>query len=278
MMHDPMPASMDALIDHDNLEEFADAVLYDGLSGDDEGVAFYTSLARETGGPVLEIACGTGRAGIPIAQAGFAVTGIDIAPSMVELARRKSAGLSARWVVADARSFELGEQFRLIFITGNAWQGFLTLADQAALLGRVQAHLAEGGIFAFETRNPLWRHADGSAHDFGDRFFIDLETRRAERPYPPYTDSRGRTVRVSRTHVYDHVTQLLHWTTYHRWEEDGHEQMKVTRIALRYTFPQELVTLLHYNGFVVARQYGDWDLQPLSADSPSIITVCRRAN
>jgi hypothetical protein len=56
------------LIDHDNLEEFADAESYDIEDDSDTGVAFYTSLAQETGGPVLEIACGTGRVGIPIAR------------------------------------------------------------------------------------------------------------------------------------------------------------------------------------------------------------------
>jgi hypothetical protein len=44
---------------------------------------------------------------------------------------------------------------------------------------------------------------------------------------------------------------------------------------LRYTFPQELAALLHYNGFTVLRQYGDWDETPLGAASPSIISVCR---
>jgi hypothetical protein len=43
---------------------------------------------------------------------------------------------------------------------------------------------------------------------------------------------------------------------------------------VRYTFPQELDALLHYNGFEVLRRYGDWNLEPLSAASPSIIVVC----
>ena len=50
----------------------------------------------------------------------------------------------------------------------------------------------------------------------------------------------------------------------------------ITRIAVRYTFPQELAALLHYNGFTIIRQYGDWNLEPLTAASPSIIVVCRK--
>ena len=272
------------MIDHDNLEEFADAQNYDIVDSSDTGVAFYAGLAQETGGPVLEIACGTGRVSIPIARLGFAVTGLDIVPGMLEQARRKSAGLPARWVEGDARAFDLGERFRLIYLTGNAFQAFLTRADQEALLARVRAHLHDDGLFAFETRNPRWTTPAGagkealleraSAH--GDGLFAFLETREEEEQGQSYTDLRGREVRVSRTQVYDHVAQILHWTTYRRWREGDQEQTRVTRIAVRFTFPQELEALLHYNGFTIIRQYGDWDLQPLTAESPSIIVVCRQ--
>src|SRR5829696_9294186 len=160
------------LIDHDNLEAFAEPVDYDRQDSSDTGVAFYAALARETGGPVLEIACGTGRVTIPIARQGFAVTGLDVVPGMLERARGKAAGLPVRWIEGDARAFDLDERFRLIFLTGNAFQAFLTNADQEALLGRVRAHLRDEGLFAFETRNPRWRTGEDR-----DGLFVDLETR-----------------------------------------------------------------------------------------------------
>jgi SAM-dependent methyltransferase len=274
------------LIDHNNLEEFADPHNYDIEDNSDTGIAFYTALAQETGGPVLEIACGTGRVSIPLARLGFDVTGLDIVPGMLELARSKSAGLPTRWVEADARSFDLGEQFRLIFLTGNAFQAFLTREDQEALLARVRAHLHDDGLFAFETRNPRWANlatrageADRLAsewHTTGRPLFAFLETRDEEENWQTYTDSSGRDVRVSRTQAYDHVAQILHWTTYRRWREGDREQTKITRIAVRYTFPQELAALLHYNGFTLRRRYGDWNLEPLTATSTSIIVVCRK--
>jgi SAM-dependent methyltransferase len=273
------------LIDHDNLEEFADPDDYDIRDPSDTGIAFYTALAQETGDPVLEIACGTGRVSIPLARLGFAVTGLDIVPGMLARARSKSAGLPVRWIEGDARTFDLGEHFRLIFLTGNAFQAFLTRADQEALLARVGAHLHDEGLFAFETRNPHWANleARSEGEDWqlvlkqrGRGLFTNLETRTEEEAGQSYTDSNGREVRVSRTQVYDHVTQILHWTTYRRWREGDQEQTKITRIAVRYTFPQELEALLHYNGFTILRQYGDWDLGPLSAASSSIIVVCRK--
>ncbi len=263
------------LIDHDNLEEYADPVDYDRQDNSDTGVAFYAALAQETGGPVLEIACGTGRVAIPIAQQGFAVTGLDVVPGMLQRARSKAAGLPIRWVEGDARDFDLGEErFRLIFLTGNAFQAFLTNADQEALLGRVRAHLHDEGFFAGETRNPRWRTSEGRDED-PDGLFVDLETR-AEEALPPHTDAEGREVRESRTRTYDHVAQVLHWTSYRRWHEGSEERTKITRTALRYTFPQELAALLHYNGFTIVRWYGDWNGEPLTAASPSIIVVCRK--
>lgn len=263
------------MLDHDNLEEFADALSYDNQDSSDTGLAFYAGLAAETGAPVLEIACGTGRILIPIARQGFKVVGVDIVPGMIELARRKSTDLPARWFVGDARTFDIGEQFRLAFLTGNAFQMFLTRADQEALFERVHAHLHDDGLFAFETRNPRW--ANGAPRKAAEQgAFADLETRAEPEIGEPYTDCTGREVHVTRTQTYDHAAQILEWTSLHRWLDGGREHTKTTRIALRYTFPQELEALLYYNGFELLRQYGDWDLEPLSASSPSIIVVCRK--
>jgi SAM-dependent methyltransferase len=263
------------LIDHNNLEEFADPQNYDIEDASDTGIAFYSALARETGGSVLEIACGTGRVSIPIARLGYAVTGLDITPGMLALARSKAAGLPARWVEGDARTFDLGERFQLIFLTGNAFQAFLTRADQEALLERVGAHLHDEGLFAFETRNPRWASLE-TREQAAEGLFTLLETRDTEEYWQTYTDRSGYRVRVSNTQAYDHVAQILHWTTYRRWRVGEQEHTKITRIAVRFTFPQELAALLHYNGFTILRQYGDWNLEPLSAASPSIISVCRK--
>jgi len=259
------------LLDHDNLEEFSDPLNYDREDSSDTGVAFYCALAREAAGSVLEIACGTGRVTIPVEKLGFPVTGLDIVPGMVAQARRKSPGLPVRWVEGDARTFDLGERFRLIFLTGNAFQAFVTNAEQETLLQRVGAHLDEDGLFAFETRNPLLAHTTTRAG-----FFVTLETNPEEKVWSTFVNTQGYEVRVSTTQIYDHVAQVVHLTSYKRWHDGTRAHMKTARTALRYTFPQELAALLFYNGFTILRQYGDWDLEPLAATSPSIISVCRK--
>jgi SAM-dependent methyltransferase len=73
---------------------------YDAFYGDSRPqiasmVAFYESVARKVGGPVLELACGTGRIALPLAKAGLHVTGVDRSEAMLTIARRKLAALSA---------------------------------------------------------------------------------------------------------------------------------------------------------------------------------------
>lgn len=258
------------MIEHNNLEAFADAEDYDLEDTSDDGVAFYAALAAETGSPVLEVACGTGRVAIPIARQGYAVTGLDIVPGMLARAREKSAGLPARWIEGDARNFDLGERFRLIFMTGNAFQAFVTNEEQKAVLQRIRAHLHEDGVFAFETRNPL---LPGTRTRAG--LFVMLETRADETEWPSYINKDGHVVRVFTTQVYDPIAQIVHLAGIKRWHDGEKDHVTWSRIALRYTFPQELKALLHYNGFDVARTYGDWDASPLTTASPSIISVCR---
>jgi ubiquinone/menaquinone biosynthesis C-methylase UbiE len=58
-------------------------------------VAFYEQLARETGGPVVELGCGTGRIALALAERGFDITGIDVSDGMLTMARRKAAACPA---------------------------------------------------------------------------------------------------------------------------------------------------------------------------------------
>ena len=78
---------------HDNLEEFADPPNYDIEEGERSAarIAFYCDLAKSIGGLVLEIACGSGLVTIPIATNELDVTGIDLARSMLEHARKKQS-------------------------------------------------------------------------------------------------------------------------------------------------------------------------------------------
>ncbi len=117
------------MIDHDNLEDFRDPQTYDLQ---DEG--YYDDYplteqwARALGGPLLDLACGTGRMALRMAALGYQVTGVDITPEMIARARQKAAqqAISIDWVAADARTFHLQKQSRSIsrssFLSFTCWK------------------------------------------------------------------------------------------------------------------------------------------------------------
>jgi ubiquinone/menaquinone biosynthesis C-methylase UbiE len=190
------------------------------------------------------------------------VTGVDLARPMLEHARKKAEaqGLNIRWVEADARSLRLDTHYRFIFLTGNAFQAFLRREDQEALLASVKRHVAPGGVFAFEMRNPSGHDLTNQSEEEFDQSYVSVE---------------GYRVSVSFTQLYDPSAQIIYWTSYRRWNDGERDHDKETHIACRFTYPQELQALLHDNGFQVMNQYGNWNQEALSASSPSIISICK---
>lgn len=245
----------------DNLSEFQSPEAYDCEFGtyEPEG-PFYQDLARQLGGPVLDLACGTGRLAIPLARMGHAVTGIDLAGPMLAHARRKSADLPVRWVLGDCRNFDLAERFALALMSGNAFQAYLTDADQQALVARVHRHLNPGGRFAFETRNP--RPADLRGYE-------------TESYWHSYTDPAGRKIDVSLIERYDAAAAVLDCQVFRRTAGSADPPRK-SRIRIRYTDRHTIAALLRGAGFAIEAQYGDFDRSPASDEAPSIVTVARR--
>lgn len=123
-------------------------------------VEFYTNMARESGGPVLEIGCGTGRVLLPIARAGAEITGLDLSAKMLGVCREKLAREPAdvrgrvKLVQSDMRVFDLGRTFKLITIPFRPFQHLISVEDQLACLACVNKHLAPGGRFILDIFNP----------------------------------------------------------------------------------------------------------------------------
>ncbi len=254
------------MVDYDLFEEFRDPQTYDLVcDAFDADRPCIEQWARSLGGPLLDLACGTGRMAIHLAELGYSVTGVDVVPEMIAHARHKAAARSVavEWVVADARSFQLHRQFPGIFMLMNAFQFLLTRADHEAMLARVREHLLPEGWFLFETRNPSPRNLYEVRHPDGEQFT---------------TPDGGQLIITEQQH-YDPITQIQHCTGDYQWRHaDGQHEEKTLRTALRYVFPQEMEALLYYNGFQIRACYGDWQQAPLTAASPAMIYVCQRGN
>lgn len=241
---------------------YEDARLYDALGAQHFGgsdLAYWRRLCAWYGSPALELACGSGRLTIPLAQQGVDIEGLDLSPAMLALAREKSRGLRLPWHLGDAADFTLHRRFSLIFLPNNSVAHLLTWGSLLSCLARVRAHLGDGGRFALDYFNPslaLLTRDPGARSPVG------------EFPHP----DTGEPVVVTETAAYDSATQINHLRWFWR-SGDGPET--ASRLPMRVYFPQEMDALLTAGGFAIEAKWGDYDRSPFTASSPKQLIVAR---
>jgi SAM-dependent methyltransferase len=247
------------------------AEIYDyqteGVAGD---VDFWLDLARQAGGNVLELACGTGRVVIPLARGGVRVTGLDISPNMLAVARRKlneeppEVIERVALVGGDMREFEIGRRFGLVFVAFRSFQALLTPADQRACLECAARHLERGGLLALHIFNPRLSRLTAETPVQEDR--------------EDFEGPDGMHIRWSGETTYDLAKQTLRsvWR-YERTASDGAVTHSEHVLKLHYFFRFEMEWMLEACGFEIEALYGDFDRSPFAAESPEMIFVARKA-
>lgn len=242
----------------DDQSEYTNAEEYDlenVWAADDD---FYLELAREIGGPVLDVGCGTGRLTRAFAEAGLDVTGLDLSPAMLARARSLSDGLDVEWIQSDVRTMRLGRTFRLITMTSHGFQHMMTDGDIGEFLDRTREHLLEDGYLAFETRNVAAKSFGGSEEPTLWRSYHD--------PHSGWVD-------VLIGSHYDPDSGIERLTEERIVRETGERER--TAFSLRYVSEEQLNGMLRLHGFSVVQQYGNWAKGPLGVDQPEIISICR---
>lgn len=207
---------------------------------------------------VLDLGCGTGDLAIRIAaDHGAAVTAADPATAMLDLARAKPGAERVCWVEGDARSLRLGRGFDLVVMTGHAFQTMLTRKDRAACLATIARHLAPGGRFAFDSRNPAAREWEDWRPEASERRFDDPVLG----PVPAWNDASWNAAR-----------RIVPYGTHYR-TADGRLLSATSRIA----FPPlaELEGAIAVAGLAVDRWIGDWTGAPLTPQGPELIPLGR---
>ena len=236
-------------------------------------VAFYVELAREAGGAVLELGCGTGRVLIPTARAEVDIVGLDGAGPMLDRCRAKLAAephatrSRASLVEADMRRFDLGRTFALVTCPFRPFQHLLTVEDQLACLAAVKRHLAPGGRFALDFFDPDLAHLTGE---------LGLESP----PEPEFALPDGR--RVVRRHRIVGRDLAAQWQDVELLHDvrhpDGREERLVHAFRVRHSFRFEVEHLLARAGFAIEAGYSDFERRPLGAPGGrELIFVARRA-
>ncbi|KPL18480.1 MAG: hypothetical protein AMJ92_07680 [candidate division Zixibacteria bacterium SM23_81] len=224
-----------------------------------EDIPFYLRQVQKYGQPVLELACGTGRITIPLAQKGIQITGLDVSESMLAQARRKASqkNVAVTWIRADCRDFQQNQKFRLIFIPANSITHLHDLESLETFFSCVRIHLADKGRFVIDVFNPR----------------LDILMRDPTKRYPvaEYSDPDGQgMVTVTESNAYDAAQQINRI----KWYYKTGEEERVVENNMRVFFPQELDGLLQYYGFVIEAKYGNYDETPFESGSPKQLVVC----
>jgi SAM-dependent methyltransferase len=206
-------------------------------------IAFYVALARQAEGPLVELAVGSGRVAIPVAQAtGRPVIGIDASPAMLAQARLQAAaaGVELDLREGDMRDLALDQPAGLIYCPFRALLHLPTWADRRRTFERVAAALRPAGRFAW------------NAFAFDHRIAARLDGQHQDEP-------AGHTIRYS---VGDNRIDLI--------LDDG------ARSSVWWATKNEWLGLLDVVGLQVEALYGGFAGEPCDDDSREYVFVARR--
>ena len=226
---------------------------YDDVPRGDEAaaVAFLERLAG--GGPVLELAIGTGRIALPLAARGSRVAGVDLSPAMVARLRRKPGGDQIPVTLGDFAEVPVPGRFRLVYVVFNTLFNLLTQDAQVRCFENVAAHLADDGTFVVEAFVPTF-----------------LNRLRDEQ----YVDAEAIGVDEVRLDVgrHDPVTQTLY---------ESHVSLtaagvRLNPIVTRYSWPSELDLMARIAGLRLRDRWAGWNREPFTATSRAHVSVYGR--
>ncbi len=224
---------------------------------------------------VLEIAVGTGRLAIPLAEAGHVVHGVDYSEPMLERCRAKlNAGSAAvrervHLYQEDMRDFDLGRKFSFVFIPFASIVYLLTTEDQQACLRTLKRHLADGGTLVIDF--PTWAEAT-EEHWLNNDLLLRKEKQMAD-------PESGKMIEMWTQNRFDASTQILeqdrHFRTY-----DGNGNLEGERVVLwrsRVFLPGEFRLLLETCGLKLTELFGDFSFGPFGHRSEVAVAVIHGA-
>ena len=204
------------------------------------------------GRSVLELAIGTGRISLPLAERGVDVHGVDISEEMVARLRDKPGGGEIPVTIGDFSEVEYGGTFPLIFLAFNTIFGLETQDDQIRLFENVGRHLTEDGIFVLEAFVPdLTRYVRDQNISVlkVERDSVDLDLARHD-PVAQRIDVQVATV--------------------------GADGVKLRPVRLRYAYPSELDLMARLAGLRLRERWGGWRRAEFGPRSQSHVSVYER--
>ncbi len=204
------------------------------------------------GGQALELAIGTGRVAIPLAERGVPVTGVELSTAMVNVLRTKVDEAAIPVVVGDMATAHVPGGFTLVYLVYNTISNLLTQAEQVACFRNAARHLMPGGRFVIE----LW--------------VPELRTLPPGQQATVFTAEPG----YLGVDTYDVLEQRV--VSHHVSFGEGREA-RISRSPHRYVWPSELDLMAQLAGFELENRQADWAGAAFTAESRSHVSVYRLA-
>lgn len=224
--------------------------------------------AEQVEGPLLELGCGNGRVTVPLAQAGFRLTGVDSSARMLDIASKRLAAARlndrVKLMQADMRHFHLEERFGMGFIEVNSFMHLETSADQRQALRCWHSLLRPGSPLILDLFNPdmvTLLEADG-------RLMVDNQWR------DPQTGAMVIKQLVRKIDLASQIQETI--IVYDEVSPDGQTRRVLAPFNLRFLWRSEAELLLELCGYELETVYGSYDLDDYTSDSLRMILVARR--
>jgi SAM-dependent methyltransferase len=242
-------------------------LLYANMQRD---VPFYLGMAKETGGPVLELACGTGRILLPLARAGFDITGLDLSQTMLDKLQTKldkePREVQARVALkcADMREYRFTQKFKMVFCAFNSFLHLMTMDDQLACLRSIREYLADDGRLVLNIFAPYY-----------DKLVNKTDTQ-VDKETDPET---GRDMIVTSITTRNWQNQTIEVCQYvDRIAEDGTVRRYPADFSLCWIHNREMHLLLRLAGYEVVAVYGGYDKRPYDYVSGVQLFVAKKTD
>jgi SAM-dependent methyltransferase len=245
--------------------------------GDTEDIAFFVRLAeRLKPKRLLELACGSGRVTLPLAEAGarsgFRVVGLELVPEMLREAERRRAEAAPEvqanleLVPGDMRSWQADEPFDLIVTPCSSICHLLSLEDQVAAWRNAHGNLQPGGRFVVDVSMPnLAAYADSFTTP--PRAVVEIDRDATD------ADTGERLIRYKTTRYLAHEQKAEIRYLYDKFAEGRSPDHYVSDYHSHVYFPRELHLLFLHTGFRIEAVYGDYHGRPLGPASRQLIIV-----
>lgn len=235
---------------------------------------FYLELAEQIGGPILEVACGTGRVLLPIARKGIEIYGVDNSPPMLKILEkhltREPHEVRQKVTLheGDMRDFRLGSRYPLVIIPFRPMQHMHTVEDQVSALISAASHLSPGGILAVDVFYPKF---DLLTTKIGDEV-LEFE-------WSPGPDSAEVVRRYFRKDSVDKIHQIFYFTFIYRTIRAGDLILEETEaFQLSYFTYPHLRALLLLAGLEPVAEYGSFAKDRLDNAAQQMIFLLRKAS